>query len=220
MDNRRDYYLLLADIKGSSDLTAQANTALMARLIPALEAQNDAHSADLAYPLEINYGDEFAGLFSNPRAIYQIVTTIRAALRGLASFRFVVAHGRIGFAGQTIREMGGPVFDTAASALSDLKKKKSFARWIMGQNTTRLSLDALTNGAHSLLQDMTDYQYDVFRLQSAGLKGVEIAKALSKDPRSVSNAKKTGHAKTAIALEQAIHSILALEAHQGADNGD
>lgn len=210
MDNRTDYYLILADIKGSTDLTPEKSAAFMRQLLGQLDRQNQKHRSDIIYPLEVNYGDEFAGFFSNPRAFYQIISDIRDALRGTAEFRFVTAHGRIGYAGGTVREMGGPVFETASRSLSQLKKKRQFSAWQISDDATNLALTAMTNAAATLIDDMTPYQHIVYMFEKAGLKGTEIAEKLGKNPRSVSNAKKTGHSKTVIQIEHAMDAILAL----------
>ena len=209
MDVRHPYYLLLADMQGSSSLSPEMSTALMQRLLAVLQVQNTLNAGALAYPLEVNYGDEFAGLFTAAAPIAATVTAVRAALRGVSRFRFVVAHGRIGYAGASVREMGGPVFETASEALTALKKSGQFGRWLIGDETANIALDALTNAADSLLGEMTDYQYDVYRQQRAGLSGVEIAGVLGKDPRSVSKAKKTGHSATIIDIETAMEALLA-----------
>lgn len=217
MDNKTDYYLLLADIKGSSALSAKKNTSLMEQLLPQLERQNQRLMSELIYPLEVNYGDEFAGLFATPRALYQVVADVRDALRGIATFRFVTARGRIGYAGASVREMGGPVFETASHALTQLKKQRQFSDWQISDPATNLALTALTNSAAALIDEMTPYQHIVYMFQKAGLKGTEIAEKLSKNPRSVSNAKKTGHSKTVIQIEQAVNAILAKAADGHAD---
>lgn len=209
MDQHSPYYLLLADIRGSSAPPASKSDAMMAQLLAQLARQNQRLSADIVYPLEVNYGDEFAGLFSTPRAFYQIVSDIRDTLRGIAEFRFVTAHGRIGYAGGSIREMGGPVFETASEALIRLKKKKQFSDWQISDPATNMSLTAMTNAAADLIDSMTPYQHIVYMFQKAGLKGTEIAEKLGKDPRSVSNAKKVGHTATAIQIEQAMTGLLA-----------
>ena len=220
MDNRTDYYLLLADIQGSSVLSARQAESLMMHLLPALERENLHHSAEISYPMEVNYGDEFAGLFTTPGPLYQIVSNLRHALKGIARFRFVVVHGRIGYAGGSIREMGGPVFESASHALDSLKKSRQSSRWIIGDEATDLSLTALSNAASSLIADMTDYQYAVFRLHQEGMKGVDIAEQLGKDARSVSNAKKGGHSKTVIDIEAALNAILtSLAAHRASTHG-
>lgn len=208
MDNRTDYYLLLADLKGSSALSAESGHSVMQHLLPELARQNERAGDDLVYPLEVNYGDEFAGLFSAPHQLNRIVSDIRDTLRPHGAFRFVVAYGRIGYAGGTVREMGGPVFETAARALTNLKKAKQFGDWRVGDSATNLALNAMTNAANTLVAEMTDYQHAVFLLQKSGLSGQEIAQKLSKNPRSVSNAKKTGHAKTVIQLEAAMDAML------------
>lgn len=209
MDADSEYFLLLADIKGSAGMLASDSESLMSQLLPQLARQNQRLRADLIYPLEVNYGDEFGGLFSSPRAFYQIVSDVRDALRGTAEFRFVTAYGRIGYAGGSLREMGGPVFETASRALTRLKKKKQFSDWQISDPATNQALTAMTNAAAALIDEMTPYQHIVYMFQKAGLKGTEIAEKLSKDPRSISNAKKTGHCGTVIQIEQAMAAMLA-----------
>ncbi len=208
MDTRTPYYLLLADLKKSSRLSPRESQAAMARLLPELEWQNQRAARDLVYPLEVNYGDEFAGLFSKPHLIHRIVSEIRDMLRPFAAFRFVVAYGRIGYADGSIREMGGPVFEMAAMELNRLKKTRGYGAWFISEGATNLALTAMTNAAATFVANMTDYQHAVFLLQKAGLSGNEIAEKLAKDPRSVSNAKQTGHAKTVLEIEAAIDEML------------
>ncbi|MEP1144825.1 MAG: SatD family protein [Henriciella sp.] len=210
MDNRTDYYLLLADLKGSSGFSAEHGNSVIERLLPELEWQNQRVGGDLAYPFEVNYGDEFAALFLTPRMINQVISDIRDMLRPVAQFRFVVVRGRIGYAGGTLREMGGPVFQKAARALKRLKKARQYSDWQISDSATDLALTAMSNAAASLVFEMTDYQHAVFLLQKAGLSGKEIAEKLSKNPRSVSNAKKTSHSKTVLQIESAMSAMLAL----------
>ena len=209
MDNRTPFFLILGDIKGSVALSASQNTSMMEQLLAQLARQNQRLSTDIVHPLEVNYGDEFAGLFSTPRAFYQIVSDLRDALRGTAEFRFVTAHGRIGYAGKSVPEMGGPVFATASRALNLLKKKKRFSDWQISDAATNQALSAMTNAAADLIDDMTPYQHIVYMFQKAGLKGTEIAAKLGKDPRSVSNAKKAGRTDTIIQIERAMTATLA-----------
>lgn len=209
MNNSAPYYLLLADIKGSAGLSGAHNDALMRQLLSQLQRQNQRLQSEIIYPLEVNYGDEFAGLFSTPRSLYQVVVDIRDAMRGTADFRFVTAYGRIGYASGTIREMGGPVFETASCSLNRLKKKQEFGDWQISDEATNRALTAMSNAAAALVDAMTPYQHIVYMFQKAGLKGTEIAEKLSKNPRSVSNAKKTGHSKTVIQIEQAMDALLA-----------
>ncbi|MEM6556711.1 MAG: SatD family protein [Pseudomonadota bacterium] len=209
MDKQSDYYLILADIKSSSSLSAERAGAAMSQLLPQLERQNQRLRDDIIYPLEVNYGDQFRGLFSSPRAFYQIVSDVRDALRGTAEFRFVTARGRIDNSDGTLRDMRGPVFETASRALTRLKKKKQFSDWQISDSATNQALTAMTNAAAALIDEMTPYQHIVYMFQKAGLKGTEIAEKLSKDPRSISNAKKTGHCGTVIQIEQAMAAMLA-----------
>ncbi|MEM7328717.1 MAG: hypothetical protein AAF437_08265 [Pseudomonadota bacterium] len=209
MDANTRYYLIVGDIKGSVALSPARTASMMDQVMAQLERQNQRQRADIIYPLEVNYGDEFAGLFSTPRSFYQIVCDLRDALRGTAAFRFVTAHGRIGYAGGSIREMGGPLFETASRSLIRLKKKKQFSDWQISDPATNQALSAMTNAAADLIDDMTPYQHIVYMFQKAGLKGTEIAEKLGKDPRSISNAKKAGHTGTVLQLEQAMAATLA-----------
>ena len=179
-----------------------------------LTSQNKINVDDLIAPLEINYGDEIAGLFKTPAKIPEIVDEIRHTLQNHIGFRYVVTYGRIGFAASTLREMGGPVFDQASKALLQLKKDKQFARWQLGRNPYDAALTALSNAAHTLISRMSSYQYEVYRLHRDGLAGVDIADQLGRDPRSVSNAKRSSHADIVIQSENALAGLAAIIENQ------
>lgn len=210
MDRTKRYFLLLADVKGSVRQSRTKAPYFMEQLLPELVRLNQRLEGDLVHPLEVNYGDEFAGLFSSPRSIYQVVSELRDLMRDTAEFRFVVAYDRIGFAGASIPEIGGPVFETAARLLSRLKKERGFSRWAVSDEPVNTALTALTNSAAALIDEMTPYQHIVYMFQKAGLSGIEIAEKLGKDSRSVSNAKKAGHSKAVIENEIAINTMLSV----------
>ncbi|MEL6324576.1 MAG: hypothetical protein AAFQ84_10155 [Pseudomonadota bacterium] len=209
MDLGSDYFLLLGDLKGSSSLTTDVSASVIDTVRAALRTLSDAHAADLLRPMELNYGDEFAALYRSPLRAYGAVSQIREALRGQTDFRFVVARGRLGAKADTLREMGGPVFKIASVALGSLKTSGTFGRWLIGTDLQNRTLSVLTNLVDDLIGEMTDYQYEVYRLTQEGMSGVEIAKYLDKTPQSVSKALVSSHGRTIIEAEALIRDQLA-----------
>ncbi|MEO0465338.1 MAG: SatD family protein [Pseudomonadota bacterium] len=212
MDNETNYCLLLADLAASTDLHPEVAHQALGILSTTIDDVNQTYRPALVSPLEVNYGDEFAGLFVGPGHIYEIVDLIRHNLREVAQFRFVVCVGRIGYAGGSIRQMGGPVFKDASDSLDRLKKTGRLANWRIGDVLANATLDALTNTSHAMIEAMTDYQYDVYRLLRAGVAQTEIAKTLGKYEQSVSKAVQRSHADLVIDTENAL--IHRLNEHQ------
>ncbi len=209
MDNRTDYYLLLGDLRGSTALEGEEAETVTQILREQLGRWSLACADDLVAGLDLNYGDEFVGLFVRPARIYEIVDGLRDALSGHAGFRFAVARGRIGSASAQTSQMGGPVFVIANDALKRLKARGRFAQFETGHPVADRSLTALAEAAHTLRGEMTAYQAEVFGLLRAGLAQTEIARRLGKFDQSVSDAAKRGHAELVIELDEAITAQLA-----------
>lgn len=216
MDNQTDYYLLLGDLRASTELEGERAEAVTRILREELARWSEACADDLVAGLDLNYGDEFAGLFSRPAPVYQIVDALRSALWGLSGFRFVLARGRIGSASAATSQMGGPVFVTANNALRRLKTRGRFAHFETGHPLADQALTALVEAAHTLRGEMTAYQLEVFALLKSGLPQTEIASRLGKFDQSVSDAAKRGHAELVIELDAAIEAqleALSMERH-------
>lgn len=209
MDLQRRYYLLLGDLKQSTRTVEGQAPVAIRKLVETVSELSGTFADELVLDMEVNYGDEFAGLFHRPAALYDVIDRLRHELRGIAGFRVAIAYGRIGHAASTMTQMGGPAFQMANDALIDLKKSDAFARWQIGGELENLTLTALTNAADSFRQNMTDYQYEVFRYLSEGLSQTETARALGKFDQSVSTAAKRGHTDVALALDKTIRQRLA-----------
>ncbi len=215
MDNQTEYYLLLGDLCDSTGLEGEKAEAVSRILREALAHWSDVCARDLAAGLDLNYGDEFTGLFLRPARIYDIIDGLRTALHGLAGFRFVLAYGRIGAASPLTRQMGGPVFVTANDALKRLKIEGRFAEVAIGHALSDATLTALIEAANTLREEMTDYQFEVFSLLKSGLSQKDIARRLGKFDQSVSDAAKRGHTELVIALDAAIGAQLAVLSMEG-----
>lgn len=204
-----DLFLLLADMENSTRQNAETAQRVGDILQEQLSHLSKIYKRDLYRPLELNYGDEIAGLFISPAPIYQIVSQLRHALRSYSSFRFVVARGRIGREAPSTSQMGGPVFEAANTALQQLKKDGEFSQWLVANEQMNAVLTAMSQASHAFITEMTDYQYDVYRLYETGMKQKDIAAQLDKFEQSISDAIKRGRAELVIKLDQSIQAMLA-----------
>lgn len=204
-----DLFLLLADMENSTRQNAETAQRVGDILQEQLSHLSKIYKRDLYRPLELNYGDEIAGLFISPAPIYQIVSQLRHALRSYSSFRFVVARGRIGREAPSTSQMGGPVFEAANTALQQLKKDGEFSQWLVANEQMNAVLTAMSQASHAFITEMTDYQYDVYRLYETGMKQKDIAAQLGKFEQSISDAIKRGRAELVIKLDQSIQAMLA-----------
>lgn len=208
MDIQRPYYLILGDLKRSTQPDGKIATAAINRLVQAVSQVSQNYAADLVLPMEVNYGDEFAGLLQTPARIYDIIDYLRDILRGITEFRVAIAYGHVGNATDTLTQMGGAVFQTANDALLDLKKRDVFCEWHLGSALEGQTLTVLANAANSLRQNMTDYQYEVFRFLRSGMSQIDIARRLQKFEQSVSTAAKRGQADLALELDLTLRQRL------------
>lgn len=221
MDNQSNYYLLLGDLRHSTRLSGTASEVTLEVTRRFLSTWGEQYRDDLVAGLDLNYGDEFVGLFHRPDRIYDIVDGLRHALRGLVDFRFTVCFGRVASLKGSTREMGGPVFKKANERLTWLKTQARFADWQTGHPMVDKTLSLLCETGHIIRRDMTSYQYDVFSLFAAGMVQTEIANRLEKFPQSVSDAISRGHADFLIELDEHIKELLSQRGQwKDIDNAD
>lgn len=209
MDTDRDYFLLLIDVRDSTELPPDQLARAMARLKEELPRANRRLRKDLALGLRISYGDEVAGLFVSASRLFDAVATVRDALHPDAAVRFVVTRGRVGVASRDIRKVGGSVFKEADDTMERLKKQKRFVAWRLGDSVIDAVLDSLTGTANALLEDMTENQRAVFALVRRDLMRVQVAERLGKSKQSVSSAAVRGNVDLVVEAEHAIRMILA-----------
>jgi hypothetical protein len=87
MDMDRDYFLLLIDVRDSTELPPDRQARAMVRLKGELPRVNRRLRKDLALGLRISYGDEVAGLFDSASRLFDAVATVRDALHPDAAVR-------------------------------------------------------------------------------------------------------------------------------------
>lgn len=209
LSTRRDYFLVLIDLEGSTGLPPgklkQATQSLHRELV----TLSRVHQTDLALPVRQHYGDEVAALLRSPRSIYEIVDAVRDAVHSYTGVRYVVGHGRIGQAAKDISLVSGPVFKDAHRQMTLLKKQKaSRASWQIGGPVERSVLQALSDMSDSLIEDLTDFRYGIWRHLRRGSSQSQIARTMKRHPQSISNAVAGGHLRALIEGEQAIAAVL------------
>ena len=205
---RPDHYLLLGDIEGSTDLSPDAYADALEHFEFAVAGVNLAFADALSVPLQVNYGDEVAGLFHDPTPMFDAVCMIRDALRGRVGFRFAASRGPIGRETPLTRKMGGPVFKAANDALTAAKRAGRFADWSVGTETENATLTYLTLLSDGYVKDFTDYQYAVYLGLRSGEKQTEIATRLGKFPQSVSDSIQRSRADLVVETEAHLRRLL------------
>lgn len=203
------YFLLLIDIRSSTELPGKAINEKMKRLETTLLQLNKQFSKDVALPLSISYGDEIAGLFHSPHHFYNIIKVIQNTFYPLTTIRFAAVKGKISMESQDIRKIGGMIFKKASTAINQLKASNNYASWQLGNTILDKSLDSLCEISNALVNDMSEYQRKVFNLLSAGLTQKEIANQLSKYPQSVWDAIQRSKAVYVIDAQKTVNLILA-----------
>jgi len=219
MDTKRDYFLLLIDVRSSTELAPTRVRRVMKRLESELRALRQRLRQQLALGLTISYGDEVAGLFFHAAPLFDTVAAVREVLRPDTSIRFVAAKGRIAVPSTDIRKVGGPVFKGAAMAMQRAKKKKRFCSWHIGNPERDAALNSLTEMSNMFIEEMTDYQWEVFRLIRKGMTGKAAAQELQKHPQSISDAIKRGKAHLVLEAETTIGKVLeGIDQQEGIDS--
>ncbi len=208
MDVKTAYYLLLVDLKGSTQLQPERARPVFERLEEVLHQMNMSCAQSLVIPLSISYGDEIAGLFSSATPLYDVASTVRDALLSDLRIRFVVSRGTIGMPSQDIRQIGGDIFKQANDAMIRIKKRKRFCCWLIADDVQNTVLDTLTETTNALLGGMTAYQRQVYVLFRQGLAQNAIARKMNKHPQSISDALARGHGEIVLDAERAIDLII------------
>jgi hypothetical protein len=208
VSTKRDYFLLIIDLEGSTGLAPRKIKEATHSLSRVLASLSATHKADLALPLKQHYGDEVAALLHSPRAIYEIVDAVRDVVHPYTRVRFVVTRGRIGQAAKDISLVGGSVFKDAVRLMSMLKKKSSRASWQIGGPVEQSVLQALSDMSDGLIDDLTEFRYRIWRLLRTGSPQSQVARTMKRHPQSISSAVAGGHLRALIEGEEAIRAVL------------
>ena len=208
LDVNRPYVLFLADIQASSKLPSAVRETVFQRIESENERLNSSLAPSLLLNLSISYGDEIAGLFQDARTLYGVADALRQAIYPEAHLRFVVVRNRIGVASTDIRQIGGPIFKRASERIEYLKRRNRFCSWDLGRGELDGSLEALVELSNSLIQRMTAYQREIWRLLRSGRSQAQIAKMLSKHQQSVSRAVIDGGTNLLLMAEKQIQTLL------------
>ncbi len=208
MNLRRSYYLLLGDVQRSTSRSSSERRTLFRKLDGAIERLNGNLDPEPVLGLTRSYGDEVAGLFEEPRRIYDVISELRDAIHPHSTLRFVVARGRVGVASDDITQVGGPVFKRANHLMDRVRKERRFCRWEVGKPAIDAALTSLSDQSNASIESMTPYQRRIFQLLREEMLQVDIAKKLRKHQQSVSEATKRGRADLVVDGEAAIRALL------------
>ncbi len=206
------YFLLLADLQGSTRLPPQVYQRVTGRLGAVLHELTVRHADAFALPLTQQYGDEIAALLTRAGPIYDILDAIRDVLHPDTDLRCIVTHGRIGRSSSNVGLVGGPVFKAAQERMFDLKRagvaKRSPILWEIGSPFERTVLQALSDLTNALSEDLSPVQRQVWRKVRQGIPQRQVAEELGKKPQSVSRAVAGGNVMQLVAGEGALRTVL------------
>lgn len=208
MDLDTDYYLLLIDIIDSTKQVQGNDFSNKMNVLDKLLADINKKCRNIVLPVNISYGDEIAGLFNTPENIYDVVIKIRRALQPSTTIRFVAVKGKVARISSDIRKVGGVIFKKAGEAIELLKKNNHFCSWHFDDTLTNMTLNSLCEISNVMVQDMSDYQRDVFEFLRKGLLQKQIAAELDKHTQSISDAIQRSKANFVLEAEQTINLIL------------
>ena len=175
LDVNRPYVLFLADVQVSSKLKPEVREAVFRRIERENEKLNSSLMPRPLLNLSISYGDEIAGLFEDAHHLYGVADALRQAIYPEAHLRFAVVRNRIGLPSTDIRQIGGPIFKRASQRIEYLNRRNRFCSWDLGREELDGSLEALVELSNSLIQRMTTYQREIWRLLRSGQSQVQIA---------------------------------------------
>lgn len=204
----KDYFLLLFDMKNSTKLSAVKAKDKFEKLEDAIQHFNDQLQSQIALPMSINYGDEIAGLFYSPKSFYLVADQFRQILFPETTIRFVAIKGQVAVVSDDIRQIGGTIFKKANEEMVRLKKEDKFSWWGIDSAPINESLTALSELSNAVINDMSEYQREVYSLLKQGFNQKEIAQKLDKYAQSVWDAVQRSKAAYVLQAEKAIFQLL------------
>lgn len=170
-------FLLLIDLKGSSDLSAHDSKTLYSLIVDFVDSVNDNLAEHLHIPLQHSYGDEISGVFRAPLHCYLAAEEFYRITRNVVGFRYCVSEGTLSFPSSDMKKVGGTAFKRANMLMeSRLKKKKRrFCEWTIDDPSLSVTVTSLVNLCYELKQRMTELQWEVFVCLSNHMTITQIA---------------------------------------------
>lgn len=196
-------FLFLADVADSTRLDQPV------RVYERLDGVCREFNARLSppIPLQRQYGDEVAGLLEDVTALYEIVSSLRAAAYPETRIRFVALRGDVGVIDSDISKVGGEVFKRASAQIEALKRKDRFGYFGIDPHYD-VALNALVRTSNYLLEAMTDRQRKVYELLQEEKTHEQIAEQFKVSRQAISDAAKRGGAEIILESEAAIRKLL------------
>jgi hypothetical protein len=208
LSTRKNYYLVLADLRGATRTTPGRLRKALNSIQGAVRQINRSHRNLVVVPFALNYGDEVAGLVQSLEPTYDIADSIREAAYPYTRVRFVINRGRIGVASEDITQIGGPVFKEAQQLITNLKRDQAAFIWNVGTAFDNGLLSLLSVLVNSMIEDLTPYRHSIWRLLREGENQRQVARELRKHPQSVSQAVRKGNIAAISRTEEIIREIL------------
>lgn len=219
IDVDRDYFLFLADLRGSRSLKRAAAAEVLAVLSDTDLLVRD-YPGEFAVEPQLGRGDEISALFYGPSQIHDFSRRLRTALRPWVQFRFVVERGRVTFPSDTMSQLGGQVFAYANERLEELKSQRRYCSiHIGGYPGDDEVLTHLAELENRLVESMTDYQRDIYEVWRSDSEDdmtlARVATQLGKSISSVHRAREAGGVlpawRAAEALDRKLYALTETE---------
>jgi len=164
----------------------------------------------LELALSIGDGGRVWALFSREAGLYDVLDGIREAAYPHFRMRFAVARGHIAVATQDARKVGGEIIERAERLLAEARRRGQRFTSRVGPPLLDEVLRGLFEASNRIVEEMTPYQREVWRLLREGLTQRAIADRLDKFPQSVSDAVRRSGCDAVIQTEDTLRRTLSI----------
>jgi hypothetical protein len=164
----------------------------------------------LELPVAVGDDGRVWALFSRETGLYDVLDGIREAAFPHLKLRFALARGRIDRVTEDARMVGGEVVERAEQLLAQARREGQ--RFVCRIEPPLLDevLRGLLEASNRIIEEMTPYQREVWRLLREGFTQRAIADRLDKFPQSVSDAVRRSGCDAVIQTEDTLRRTLSI----------